>query len=111
MKRLLFWEFRRGSWQYDVVVILLLGFIFLTPRTFFRDQPKAASVVQVPIHSGATAYWIDSSVLTATSEEGRRAQAADLVSKKTGHKVVIERVELIPDSEKETQGYMAFLRH
>lgn len=35
----LFWIYDRGTWQYDVMVILILAFIFLTPRQWFHDQP------------------------------------------------------------------------
>ena len=48
MRRLFFWEFARTSWQYDIVVALILAFIFLTPKAFFKDQPRAVSVVQIP---------------------------------------------------------------
>jgi hypothetical protein len=40
MKRLIFWDFPRGSVFYDLVVALILAFIFLTPAEWFRDQPK-----------------------------------------------------------------------
>lgn len=35
LAKLLIWYYERGSWQYDVMVILILAFIFLTPRSFF----------------------------------------------------------------------------
>jgi len=38
----LFWTYDRGTWQYDIMVILILAFIFLTPRSWFRDRPLAA---------------------------------------------------------------------
>lgn len=37
--RSIFWSYERGSWQYDVLVLLILGFIFLTPRSWFQDRP------------------------------------------------------------------------
>ncbi len=38
----IFWAYERGSWQYDVMVALILAFIFLTPRSFFHDRPPAS---------------------------------------------------------------------
>jgi hypothetical protein len=35
IKRVLFWTYERGSWQYDILCALILCFIFLTPRTVF----------------------------------------------------------------------------
>ncbi|MBM3787439.1 MAG: hypothetical protein FJW30_24025, partial [Acidobacteria bacterium] len=48
LKRVLFFEYPRASWQYDIIVIGILAFIFLTPREFFRDQPRASSIVMLP---------------------------------------------------------------
>ena len=33
--RIVFWTYQRGSWQYDLICILILAFIFLTPKTVF----------------------------------------------------------------------------
>jgi hypothetical protein len=39
MTRSIFWAYERGSWQYDVIVLVILAFIFLSPRTWFNDRP------------------------------------------------------------------------
>lgn len=36
----LWWSYPRGSLQYDIMVAIILAFIFLTPRHWFRDQPR-----------------------------------------------------------------------
>ena|SRR5690242_4570963 len=36
----LFWSYERGTWQYDIAVILILIFVLLTPPGWFRDQPQ-----------------------------------------------------------------------
>jgi hypothetical protein len=38
--RTFFWSYERGSWQYDVAVILILVFVLLTPTRWFHDQPQ-----------------------------------------------------------------------
>src|SRR5687767_2485114 len=35
-----FWTYERGTWQYDVMVAVILAFIFLTPRAWFHDEPS-----------------------------------------------------------------------
>ena len=40
MKRFLLWSFERGSVQYDVICVVILTFIFLTPRSLFNDRPR-----------------------------------------------------------------------
>ena len=32
-----FWTFERATWQYDVMVIVILGFVWLTPPDWLRD--------------------------------------------------------------------------
>lgn len=39
-RRAIFWPYERGSWQYDVIVLLILAFIFLTPASWFHDRPR-----------------------------------------------------------------------
>jgi hypothetical protein len=40
LSKTFFWSYERGTWQYDVAVILILVFALLTPRSWFRDQPQ-----------------------------------------------------------------------
>lgn len=35
----IWWTYPRGSLEYDIIVALILAFIFLTPRALFHDQP------------------------------------------------------------------------
>ncbi len=37
--RSVFWAYERGSWQYDLIVLAILGFIFLIPRSWYSDRP------------------------------------------------------------------------
>jgi hypothetical protein len=66
--RTFFWSYERGSWQYDVAVILILAFVF-SPKSWFHDQPQvnlSASSTQVELlsKSGETeVYRVDSRVL------------------------------------------------
>ncbi len=35
--RTFFWTYERATWQYDVLVILILAFIWLTPPSWLQD--------------------------------------------------------------------------
>jgi hypothetical protein len=108
IKRFLFWDFPRAGWQYDVVVGLILAFIFLTPREWFRDQPRANSIVMLPSERGETVFWMDAEQLSNTAETARVAAATNLLQARTGKKYHVERLEPIVDSEQEIKGFMAF---
>jgi len=40
LSRTFFWSYERGTWQYDLAVIVILIFVLLTPRGWFTDQPQ-----------------------------------------------------------------------
>jgi hypothetical protein len=43
MKRWILWNFERGTWQYDVFCLLIIAFIFLTPKGWFEKAEKLAT--------------------------------------------------------------------
>lgn len=114
LKRFVLWDFPRASWQYDVMVGIILAFIFLTPRDWFRDQPRipqASSIAMLPSEHGSSVYWIDPQLLFDTNEEQREAKVTEILRKRTGNrKLEISQVQPVWDSENEIQGYMAFAR-
>ena len=55
LKRFILWDYRRASWQYDVMVALILIFLFATPRELFRDQPKVPHVAEISSKPDASA--------------------------------------------------------
>ena len=51
MVNVVLWSYERGSWQYDVMCILIIAFILLTPRSWFQgdfkhDHPLPAAALQ-----------------------------------------------------------------
>jgi hypothetical protein len=111
-KRFILWDYARASWQYDVMVGIILAFIFLTPREWFRDQPRvprAASIVW-PTENGGSVLFVDSEVLAGVPEPQRLGHLRTfLKTQPSMAKVNVTRVEPILDSEGELQGYMAFV--
>jgi hypothetical protein len=69
LSRTFFWSYERGTWQYDLAVILILVFVLLTTRAWFRDQPQAGAPagpgdVQVVRTDGdRTVYRVDVRIL------------------------------------------------
>ena len=108
-RRLVLWDFPRASWQYDVVVALILLFIFATPRDWFHDQPKESSVVLLPPLHGSNRVFIAPELLEHVPDQLRIARAETLVHKRTGRTWHVVRVEPIrDDTEKEIKGFIAY---
>ena len=108
LSRFLLWDFPRASWQYDVIVALILAFIFLTPREIFRDQPKAANVVMLPAEQGTGLFWIAPQLLTGVPAAERVSRAQVLVKAQHKGRATVTRVEPLTDSEDDVTGYMAY---
>jgi hypothetical protein len=49
LKKILFWCYDRGTWQYDLLCVLILGFIFLAPNWIFNTTGRST-----PDHAVAT---------------------------------------------------------
>ncbi|MGC1484964.1 MAG: hypothetical protein WA789_14300 [Candidatus Acidiferrum sp.] len=48
LSKTFFWAYERGTWQYDAAVILILVFVLLTPRSWFRDEPQMGLPANAP---------------------------------------------------------------
>lgn len=51
MRNIILWNHERGTWQYDVFCLLIIAFIFLTPKAWFAGKkkdatPKALAIVK-----------------------------------------------------------------
>jgi hypothetical protein len=114
LKRFVFWDYARATWQYDVMVAIILAFIFLTPREWFRDQPRiprASNIAMLPGEHGSNMYWIDRELLSGIPETERMAKLATILKTRTGRQQSVIRVQPIyDDSEDELKGYMAFTK-
>jgi hypothetical protein len=108
-RRLIFWDFARASWQYDLVVGIILVFIFATPRDWFRDQPKASSIILMSSQHGSNRIFIATDLLDTVAEGDRATRAQLLIHQRTGKSWHVARVEPIRDeAAHEIKGFIAY---
>jgi hypothetical protein len=108
-RRLVLWDFLRASWQYDVVVALILLFIFATPRDWFHDQPKASSIILMSSLHGSNRVFIATELLSEIPDGQRPQRAEALIRQRTGKSWHVVRVEPIRDeAEQEVKGFIAY---
>ncbi len=104
-KRLIFWDFPRASWQYDVVVALILIFIFATPHSFFHDQPRAATVIMM----GQNQVFLANEVLENVPQDQRAMVAARVIHQRIGKNWHVTKVQpLLDPTEQEVKGFVAY---
>lgn len=68
LKRIVLWNYRRTTWQYDVLCLLILAFVFLTPKSWFdggelrhrgTHQNTRSSAIVLPVTDGALSAEAD----------------------------------------------------
>ena len=114
LKRFIFWDYPRATWQYDVMVGIILAFIFFTPRAWFHDWPRvpiASSIAPLPTEKGESVFFVNTELLAGVPVEQRAAKLTGILQVRMNNRhLVVIRVEPVLDSEDELQGYMAFAR-
>ena len=111
--RSIFWSFRRGSVQYDLIVAAILAFIFLTPREFFGDQPRPPVVRQVQEVGdarGTMVFWIDPATVDVSNEQERDARLKELIHQRSGLNLEIVSVERSGAPGGELHAYIVYTR-
>ena len=61
LKSYFYWTYTRGSFHYDVMVTLILAFIFITPWLWnYGDKPRStAAITQPMVILGEGGTWAD----------------------------------------------------
>jgi hypothetical protein len=95
LKKIFFWNYERNTWQWDLLCVVILIFIFLTPKSWFASGERP----QQKVHQSPVATTV---VLTpeVVVNEGDKGQIAEQVKALTGRKdveVIAVRKKLHPD--------------
>jgi len=109
IKGYFWWTSPRGSVRYDVMVTLILAFIFLAPLWInFRDKPqerppRQTEVVVQQVDDGFL-YKVDASAVKADSDADIRESLARIIEPVAGE-ITIDRYEPVRDSKHKVVAY------
>jgi hypothetical protein len=98
------WSYERGTLQYDVMVTLILLFVFLSPYWInFHDKPvernpHPSGVVVTPVAGGGFIYQIEGAAISGTDEATVRQQLLRIVEPISGE-VSIASYEVLRDRQ------------
>lgn len=117
LKGYVWWTYPRGSFHYDVMVSLILLFIFLGPLFInFNDKPAErhqrvgpAGVSVVPDGKGGFQYRIDAEAVRGKTDAEIRDDLLGVIEPIAGE-VVLERYEVVTDSNGKVVGYEVWVR-
>ncbi len=105
----IFWECRRGSLRYDLIVALILAFIFLTPKHLFNDRPSAAIFHEIQDADGDTrVFWIDPGALDRADPEGVEPRLEHLLNEQSGETLRVVRTEPARDQAGNIRAYLVY---
>ena len=112
LKGYLFWTYDRGSFHYDVMVTLILAFIFIAPRFVdFKDHPgeQQAHPNRVAVTGEAKLYQVEASAVDAQDEGMVRANFLRVIRPIAGGGTV-DRVEPVRDAAGHIVAYRAWVK-
>lgn len=90
LKKILFWSYERGSLQYDLMCVLILAFIFLSPNSIFHTRVSEGPPLIV---RGSEIGPVDPNNLDLAMRD---------YLNRMGHAVNVSRIEKAEDSSGET---------
>ncbi|MFB3915233.1 MAG: hypothetical protein ACE14M_00770 [Terriglobales bacterium] len=112
----IWWTHKRGSIHYDVMVTLILLFIFLAPHWIdFNDKPTERTphqtgVVVFPDGNGAGfIYQIDASAVNATDDQSIHQSLMEIIEPIAGE-IEVVRYEPVKDNSGKIKSYKAWVR-
>lgn len=108
------WSYERGTIQYDVMVTLILLFVFLSPYWInFNDKPvehipHRTEVVVAPDPQGGFVYTIEGSAIASQGDDAIRAELMKIIEPIAGE-VSISKVEATRDRFGKVQMYKVWV--
>ena len=109
------WQYERGTLHYDIMVTLILIFIFFSPRVIdFNDKPIARNshptdVVVTTDGEGRLLYQVAASSISAGDDRSTREQLLGIIEPISGA-VSIVSYETVTDRKGHVQSYKVTVR-
>jgi hypothetical protein len=111
----LFWSYERGTIQYDVMVTLILLFVFLSPRLInFKDKPvernpQSTGVVVTSDGQNGLVYQIEGRAVPSKDDAGIRAELRSIIEPVSGE-VSISKYEVVRDHSGHILSFKVWVR-
>ena len=108
------WSHERGTIQYDVMVTLILIFVFFSPRLInFNDRPvernpHPTGVVVYPDGSGGLVYEVEAKAVQSGDDAAVRAQLLSVIEPISGE-TTITRYEAVKDKKGKVTSYKVWV--
>jgi len=106
LRKLFFWNYARNTWQWDVLCVVILIFIFLTPKSWFENSERRAYAAHQ--NPAATTILIGPELIENTQDKGK---VEEVVRTFTGrHDVQVLNIRKVVDKKGNARGYEVDIR-
>lgn len=110
LRSYIFWSYERGSIQYDIMVTLILAFIFVTPHFYdFGDGPNPTQFSRVMIDSndaGKLTYRIRATDVDDAAKHSSTLTAIGEILRPVAGEVVIDDYKVVEGWHKKHVQYI-----
>jgi predicted signal transduction protein with EAL and GGDEF domain len=106
LRKLFFWNYARNTWQWDVLCVVILIFIFLTPKSWFENSERRAYAA----HQNRTAstVLISPELIENTQD---KAKVEQVIRTFTGRNdVQVINIRKVVGTDGKTRGYEVDIR-
>jgi hypothetical protein len=115
IKGFIFWSYERGTVQYDIMVTLILIFVFFSPLVIsFNDRPvarnpNATGVVVYPDGNGEFIYQVEARAVAEKDDSALRASLLRVIEPISGS-VHISHYEAVTDGKGHVTAYKVWVQ-
>jgi hypothetical protein len=109
------WSYERGTIHYDIMVSLILIFVFLSPYWInFKDKPIERNahpqvVIVLPDTQGGFLYQIEGTAITGKDEGSVRHELTSIIEPIAGSAISIQRYETVRDRSGRILNYRVWV--
>ena len=110
------WAYERGTLHYDIMVTLILIFVFFSPYWInYKDKPiernpHPTGVSVLPDAHGGFLYQIEGVAVTANDDAGVQDQLLRIIEPIAGSSVTISRYEAVRDNKGRILSYKVWVQ-
>jgi hypothetical protein len=106
LQKLFFWNYERNTWQWDALCVVILIFIFLTPKSWWQNSERRPGFLHQS--SAASILVIDAEVVRNADDKGQLQQQLRALTGRPDLQVV--SVRKLTGENGQTRGYEVDIR-
>ncbi len=112
----IWWTWDRGTLHYDIMVTLILAFIFISPYFInYKDKPvsrglRPREVLVMPDTAEGFSYRVEASAVQGKSEVEIRKSLSAILAQVAGADAQLDHYEVVKEPNGRVSAYKAFVR-